>query len=65
MIEVVVISTGRSAGIGVFCQVMTSLTGSALVAATTSAALTGGVASLTAAAVTPEPPGALRYTQSV
>lgn len=59
MVEVVVIPTDGCAGIGPLSQVMTRLTGSALVTAAPGAALTGGVASLTTPAVSPESPGTL------
>lgn len=59
VVEVVVISTDGCAGTFPLSQVMTRLTGGALVTATPSAALTGGVAPLTAPAVAPESPGTL------
>lgn len=59
VVEVVVIPTDGCAGIGPLSQVMTHLTGSALVAAAPGAALTGGVASLTTPTVAPESPGTL------
>lgn len=65
VVEVVVIPTDGCAGIGPLSQVMTRLTGSTLVTATPSAALTGGVAPLTAPPVAPESPGTLRYTHPI
>lgn len=65
MVEVVVIPTDGCAGIGPLCQVLTGLTGSALVTATPSAALTRRVAPLTTPAVAPESPGTLRYARPI
>lgn len=59
MVEVVVIPTDGCAGVSVLSQMMTCLTGSALVAATPNAALTGGVASFTTPTVAPESLGTL------
>lgn len=59
VVEVVVVSTESCAGIGPFSQVMTWLTGSALITATPSAAHAGRVAPLTTPAVTPKSPGTL------
>ena len=59
MVEIVVIPTDGSAGIGPLSQVEPPLTGSALVTAAPGAGLTGGVASLTTATVAPESPGTL------
>lgn len=59
VVKVEVVPTGGCAGIGPLSQVMTRLTGSALVTTTPSAALAGGVAPLTTPAVAPESPGTL------
>ncbi len=59
MVEVVVIPADGRAGIGPLGQVMTGLTGSALITAAPGAALTGGVAPLATPAVAPESPGTL------
>lgn len=65
MVEVITIPADGCAGIGALGQVMTRLTGGALVAAAPGAAPAGGVASLTTPAVAPESPGTLRHTQPV
>lgn len=59
VVEVVVIPADGRAGIGPLGQVMTRLTGSALITAAPGAALTGGVAPLTTPAVAPESPGTI------
>lgn len=59
VVEVVVIPTDCCAGVGPLGQVMTRLTGSALVASAPSAVLAGGVAPLATPAVAPESPGTL------
>lgn len=65
MVEVIAVPAGGRAAIGVLCQVMTRLTGSALVTAAAGAAVARGVAPLTTPAVTPESPGTLRHTHPV
>lgn len=65
MVEEIAVPTGGRAGIGVLGQVMTRLTGSALVTAAAGAAVARGVALLTTPAVTPESPGTLRHTHPV
>lgn len=65
MVEVIALPTGGRAGIGVLGQVMTRLTGSALVTAAAGAAVARVVALLTTPAVTPESPGTLRQTHPV
>lgn len=65
MVEVVVIPAYGCARVGPLSQVMTRLTGSALVAAATGAAIAGGVAPLATPAVAPKSPGTLRYTHPV
>ena len=65
VVEVVVIPADGRAGAGVLSQVVTGLTGSALVTATPGAALAGGVAPLTTSAVAPESPGTLRHTHPI
>lgn len=62
MVEVIAVPAGGRAGISALNQVMTRLTGSALVAAAAGAALARGVAPLATPAVTPESPGTLRHT---
>lgn len=59
MVEVIAVNAGGHAGIGVLGQVMTRLTGSALVTATAGAAGARGVTSLTTLAIAPESPGTL------
>lgn len=53
VVEEVVLPAASCAGVGPLSQVITRLTGSALVASTTSAALTGRIAPFTTSAVTP------------
>lgn len=65
MVKVIAVPAGGCASIGVLGQVMTSLTGSALVTAAAGAAVARGVAPLTTPAVTPESPGTLRHTHPV
>lgn len=65
MVEVIAVPAGGRAGIGALSQVMTRLTGSALVTAAAGAALARGVAPLATPAVTPESPGTLRHTHPV
>lgn len=65
MVEVIAVPAGGRAGIGALSQVMTRLTGSALVTAAPGAALARGEAPLATPAVTPESPGTLRHTHPV
>lgn len=65
VVEVVVLPAGGCAGVGPLGEVVSWLTGGALVAATPSTALTGGVAPLTTPAVAPESPGTLWHTHPV
>lgn len=59
VVEVVVLPTDGCAGVGPLGEVVSRLTGAALVTATPGAALAGGVAPLTTPAVAPESPGTL------
>lgn len=65
VVEVVVVSAVGRAGAGPLGEVVTGLTGSALVAAAPGAALAGGVAPLTTPAVAPESPGTPRHTHPI
>lgn len=65
MVEVIAVPAGGRAGIGVLDQVMTHLTGCALVTAAAGAAVARGVAPLATPAVTPESLGTLRHTHPV
>lgn len=65
MVQVVAVSTDGRAGVGPLCQVVTGLTGSALITATPGAALTGGIAPLTTPAIAPESPGTLGYARPI
>lgn len=65
MVEVIAVPAGGRAGIGALGQVVTRLTGSALVTAAAGAALARGVAPLATPAVPPESPGTLRHAHPV
>lgn len=65
MVEVVVLSAGGCAGVCPLGEVVSRLTGGALVASTPGTALAGGVAPLATPAVTPESPGTLWHTHPV
>lgn len=65
MLQVVAVPAEGRARAGVLDQVVTFLTGGALVAAAPAAARAGGVAFFAAPPVAPESPGALGHAHSV